>query len=86
MGVGVQVGVQILPLDGNPYHHSAQLCHPMGASSMAVSHEGRYVFTAGGADRTAFCWEISLRSGLPLPPLPPPLPNAHTQIGMVCEV
>ncbi|XP_063050835.1 cilia- and flagella-associated protein 251 [Engraulis encrasicolus] len=55
-----KVGLQILPLDGNPHRCSGQLCYSTGVSSLAVSHEGRYAFTTGGHDCTAFCWKINL--------------------------
>ncbi|XP_068767607.1 cilia- and flagella-associated protein 251, partial [Struthio camelus] len=55
-----KVGVQILPVDGNPHKSSAFICHPDGAANLAVSYDGRYVFTAGGDDRTVMKWEVNL--------------------------
>ncbi|XP_058231212.1 cilia- and flagella-associated protein 251 isoform X2 [Hemibagrus wyckioides] len=54
-----KVGVQILPLDGNPHKSLALICHSSGVSHLACSHDGKYIFTAGGVDRTVFSWEIS---------------------------
>ncbi|XP_014730616.1 PREDICTED: WD repeat-containing protein 66 [Sturnus vulgaris] len=55
-----KVGLQMLPIDGNPHKSSAFICHPDGASDFAVSHDGRYIFTAGGKERTFMKWKINL--------------------------
>ncbi|MGH0165579.1 UNVERIFIED_CONTAM: hypothetical protein FKN15_011295 [Acipenser sinensis] len=57
-----QVGLQILPVDGNPHKSSAVVCHPEGVSSFACSYDGKYVFTAGGGDFTVFSWETNMNA------------------------
>ncbi|NXV06828.1 CF251 protein, partial [Cettia cetti] len=57
-----KVGLQMLPIDGNPHRSSAFICHPDGASDFAISHDGRYVFTAGGKERTFMKWKVNLHS------------------------
>lgn len=56
----LQVGLQMLPVDGNPHKSSAFICHPDGASDFAISHDGRYIFTAGGKERTFMKWKVNL--------------------------
>uniref|UniRef100_A0A673KS64 Cilia- and flagella-associated protein 251 n=1 Tax=Sinocyclocheilus rhinocerous TaxID=307959 RepID=A0A673KS64_9TELE len=55
-----KVGIQILPLDGNPHKSFAMICHSTGVSTLACSYDGRYAFTAGGQDCTVFSWELNL--------------------------
>uniref|UniRef100_A0A8C1XL89 Cilia- and flagella-associated protein 251 n=1 Tax=Cyprinus carpio TaxID=7962 RepID=A0A8C1XL89_CYPCA len=56
----LKVGIQILPLDGNPHKSFAMICHSTGVSTLACSYDGRYAFTAGGQDCTVFSWELNL--------------------------
>ncbi|NXL28126.1 CF251 protein, partial [Glaucidium brasilianum] len=57
-----KVGLQILPVDGNPHKSSAFICHPDGVSDLASSYDGRYLFTAGGNDCTLMKWEVNLNA------------------------
>uniref|UniRef100_A0A8D2Q6N2 Cilia- and flagella-associated protein 251 n=1 Tax=Varanus komodoensis TaxID=61221 RepID=A0A8D2Q6N2_VARKO len=55
-----KVGLQILPVDGNPHKSSAFICHPAGVSNLACSYDGRHLFTAGGEDLTVMKWDVNL--------------------------
>uniref|UniRef100_A0A674JVE5 WD repeat domain 66 n=1 Tax=Terrapene triunguis TaxID=2587831 RepID=A0A674JVE5_9SAUR len=57
-----KVGLQILPVDGNPHKSSAFICHPGGVSNLASSYDGCRVFTAGGNDCIVMKWEINVNA------------------------
>ncbi|TRZ04184.1 hypothetical protein DNTS_007802 [Danionella cerebrum] len=56
------VGIQILPLDGNPYKSFAVICHSTGVSALACSYDGKYAFTVGEKESAVFSWELNLSS------------------------
>ena len=56
-----KVGLSMLPLDGNPHNAMALITHPGGVENMVCSYDGKYLFTAGGADATVHMWEINVR-------------------------
>eukprot|EP00744_Colponema_vietnamica_P001428 GILI01002370.1.p1 GENE.GILI01002370.1~~GILI01002370.1.p1 ORF type:complete len:610 (+),score=165.26 GILI01002370.1:99-1832(+) len=53
------VGLVKLPLEGNPRSSMGLLAHPLEISSMCVSYDGQYVFTAGGRDHSVSQWAIN---------------------------
>ncbi|NWX11723.1 CF251 protein, partial [Aegotheles bennettii] len=57
-----KVGLQILPVDGNPHKSSAFISHPDGVSDLASSYDGCYIFTVGGNDCTLMKWEVNLNA------------------------
>lgn len=57
-----KVGLQILPIDGNPHKSMALICHPDGVANAVCSPDGQYVFTAGGNDCTVFMWKTNFQS------------------------
>jgi cilia- and flagella-associated protein 251 len=45
-----KVGLQRLPLTGNPFDQMAIIAHPNRISDVRASFDGRYLFTSGGPD------------------------------------
>eukprot|EP01064_Diplonema_japonicum_P027919 TRINITY_DN4168_c1_g1_i1.p1 TRINITY_DN4168_c1_g1~~TRINITY_DN4168_c1_g1_i1.p1 ORF type:complete len:927 (+),score=186.83 TRINITY_DN4168_c1_g1_i1:24-2783(+) len=56
------VGLMRLPLTGNPRSAMGLLAHPLEVSSIAVSYDGKYLFTAGGRDCCVNQWAIDSES------------------------
>lgn len=54
---GENIGLMMLPLDGNPHHYSACVAHPGPVSSLAASHDGSHLFSAG-ADGSVHVWAL----------------------------
>ena len=54
-----KIGVQILPLDGNPHQSTSCIAHPHGISSIACGYDGNCLFTAGGREATVHMWTIN---------------------------
>lgn len=52
------IGLGHFPLDGNPAKTVGIVAHPGEITGMSVSCDGRFVFSAGGADLTVNMWLI----------------------------
>ena len=52
------IGLGHFPLDGNPAKTVGIVAHPGEITGMAVSCDGRFVFSAGGADLTVNMWLV----------------------------
>lgn len=60
------VGLGCLPLTGDPNESMGMVAHPRRISCMAVSKDGKYLFTGGGSDLSVNMWDIDV-SVLPSP-------------------
>ena len=54
-----KLGLQKFPLTGNPFDSIAIFAHPDGVANVVVSHDGKYLFTAGGENNNVFMWSTS---------------------------
>ncbi len=52
------IGVGHFPLDGNPDKTMGIVAHPGEITALAVSYDGKYVFSAGGTDLTVNMWSL----------------------------
>ncbi|EDV24111.1 uncharacterized protein TRIADDRAFT_57268 [Trichoplax adhaerens] len=57
-----KVGLQILPIDGNPHRTMALMAHPGRVTNMACSYDGQHIFTSGGSDSTVFMWKTNIEA------------------------
>jgi hypothetical protein len=62
------LGMGQLPIDGNPNKILGVVAHPLEITGIAISHDGRYIFTAGGIDLTVNMWSLFLPTEEPLMP------------------
>ncbi|KAG8340020.1 WD domain [Trypanosoma vivax] len=53
------IGFMQLPLEGDPCMSMGLLAHPGVITSVARSHDGAYVFTAGGLDQSVMQWRVN---------------------------
>lgn len=59
------IGLVQLPLRGDPLCSIGLLAHPGSITSMVASHDGAYVFTAGGPDQSVMQWRVRGEAILP---------------------
>ncbi|XP_067205139.1 cilia- and flagella-associated protein 251-like isoform X1 [Linepithema humile] len=57
-----EIGLQLLPLDGNPYRIVSVTGHPQKITGISVSNNREMMFTAGYNDPCVLMWKIRLRS------------------------
>jgi hypothetical protein len=56
------IGLAKLPLDGNPNNAMGLIAHPKEVSNMVVSHDGMYIFSAGGCDYCVNMWSTNVKA------------------------
>lgn len=54
-----KIGLQRLPLTGNPYDQMAIIAHPNRVSDVRASYDGRYLFTSGGLDNVVHMLRVN---------------------------
>ncbi|XP_062509735.1 cilia- and flagella-associated protein 251-like [Corticium candelabrum] len=54
-----QVGLCLIPLDGNPFGNMALTAHPGQVTNVVHSHDGKILFTCGGSDAAVNMWIVN---------------------------
>ncbi|XP_023247098.1 cilia- and flagella-associated protein 251-like [Copidosoma floridanum] len=57
-----EIGLQLLPVDGNPHRVVSVFAHPGKISWMCVSHCNKYLLTVGCGDLCILKWKINFNS------------------------
>ncbi|XP_011708199.1 PREDICTED: WD repeat-containing protein 66-like [Wasmannia auropunctata] len=57
-----EIGLQLMPFDGNPYKVVGMTGHPQKIINISVSNNKKILFTAGHNDPCMLMWKIKLRS------------------------
>ncbi|XP_015606747.1 cilia- and flagella-associated protein 251 isoform X2 [Cephus cinctus] len=57
-----EIGIQLLPTDGNPFMNIGMIGHPKKIIHMSISHCNKFLFTLGANDRCVLMWKINLKS------------------------
>ncbi|KAK9303373.1 hypothetical protein QLX08_004956 [Tetragonisca angustula] len=57
-----EIGLQILPFDGNPYKILGMTGHPYKITNICLSYDGNILFTSGYNDLCVLMWKIKRRS------------------------
>ena len=52
------IGLMQVPMDGNPAKVMGLIAHPGEVSDLAVSWDGKWLITAGGADNSIHLWRV----------------------------
>ncbi|GLG99053.1 WD repeat-containing protein [Gryllus bimaculatus] len=56
------IGIQMLPLDGNPYKSVGMIGHPVKITHMDVYPRSKLLFTVGEGDHAVLMWTINTRA------------------------
>ena len=54
------LGLNIMPLDGNPHKSVSLLAHPKQVFDFCVSYDGQHIFTCGGPDPVVHMWRVNV--------------------------
>ncbi|EGD75045.1 hypothetical protein PTSG_06702 [Salpingoeca rosetta] len=54
-----KVGLCLAPVDGNPHRYIAILAHPDEITCLRVSHDGKFLFTAGANAGSVHMWQLN---------------------------
>ncbi|XP_076624821.1 cilia- and flagella-associated protein 251 [Colletes latitarsis] len=57
-----EIGLQILPFDGNPYKTVGMIGHPYKITNICINCNGTILFTSGYNDPCVLMWKIKCRS------------------------
>ena len=60
------IGLGTLPITGDPTEVTGLVAHPDIVSSIAVSNDGKYVFSCGGNDLSVNMWEVDTSELIPV--------------------